>query len=204
MKDGDVVSHKQTSEPGRTFGYSTSPVARPTRPNRGFVTMFTLTPAWRWCSAFVGATLLALGACDSRTGPRLRDEGKSVDELQKMLADADPEVQARGAFGLSRHGADARPAVPALIEALKRPTPLVRQNAALALGAIGPGAESAVPALTEALGDSEWAVRRQVALSLGEIGPAAKPALGELTKREADANKQVREAAKGARKKIGG
>src|SRR5262245_25812829 len=123
-EDGDVVSRKQTSEPGRTFGYSTSPVAPPTRPNRGFVTMFTLTPAWRWCSAFVGATLLALGACDSHTGPRLRDEGKSVDELQKMLADADPEVQARGAFGLSRHGADARPAAPALIEALKRPTPL--------------------------------------------------------------------------------
>jgi HEAT repeat protein len=166
--------------------------------------MFTLTPARRWSSVVVAVTLVTLGACDSRTGPRLRDEGKSIDELQTMLADADPEVQARGAFGLSRHGADARPAVPALIEALKRPTPLVRQNAALALGTIGPSAESAVPALTEALGDPEWAVRRQAALSLGEIGPAAKPALTELTKREADANKQVREAAKGARKKIGG
>jgi HEAT repeat protein len=54
------------------------------------------------------------------------------------------------------------------------------------------------------LGDSEWAVRRQTALALGEIGPAAKAALPALAKRDADANKQVREAAKAARRKIGG
>src|SRR5262245_36822229 len=96
---------------------------------------------------FAAAVLLTLVGCSPRSEVRLRDEGKSVDELRKMLADSDPEVQARGAFGLSRHGPDASPAVAELTEALKRPTALVRQNAALALGAIGPAAAGAVPAL---------------------------------------------------------
>jgi HEAT repeat protein len=148
--------------------------------------------------------LVALAGCSSRPEPHLRDEGYSVEELRTMLADSSPEVQARGAFGLSLHGPEASPAVPELVEALKRPDALARQNAALALGAIGPAAASAVPALTDLLGDSEWAVRRQAALALGEIGPAAKAALPALAKRDADANKQVREAAKAARRKIGG
>jgi hypothetical protein len=41
-------------------------------------------------------------------------------------------------------------------------------------------------------------------LALGEIGPAAKAALPALAKCDADPNKLVRDAAKGARKKIGG
>src|ERR1700687_5605126 len=77
-------------------------------------------------------------------------EGKSVADLQKMLEDPNPSVQAQGAFGLSQMGPAAEEAVPALIECLKKET-LVRQNAALALGAIGPGASEAVPALTELL-----------------------------------------------------
>ena len=58
-----------------------------------------------------------------------------------MLADADPEVQARGALGLSRLGSEARDAVPELIPLLKSPAPLARQNAGLALAAIGPRSE---------------------------------------------------------------
>jgi HEAT repeat protein len=103
-------------------------------------------------------------------------EGKSLAELERMLRNPNPTVQAQGAFGLSQLGTDARPAVPSLIDALKRNTP-VRQNAALALGQIGPGARDAVPALCEALGDSERAVRRQAALALGKIGPEARSAL---------------------------
>src|SRR5262249_10913357 len=55
----------------------------------------------------------------------LRDEGKGIDELRAMLADPDPEVQARGAFGLSRHGPEARDAVPDLAAKLKSSSPLV-------------------------------------------------------------------------------
>jgi HEAT repeat protein len=156
----------------------------------------------RWRAVLVGVAVLA--GCRGG-GPTLRDEGKGVDELRAMLADADPEVQARGAFGLSRHGPAAKDAVPDLVPKLKSPAPLVRQNAALALGAIGPGAKSAVPALEGALKDPEWAVRRQAALALGGIGPDAKPALPALKKLEAsDAQKLVRDAAKQAREKAGG
>jgi HEAT repeat protein len=162
------------------------------------------TAARRWPSVFAMGLLPALMGCHSRPETGLRDEGKSVDELRTMLADPNPEVQARGAFGLSRHGPAASPAVLDLIAGLKRPDALVRQNSALALSAIGPQAADAVPSLTEALGDAEWAVRRQSALALGEIGPAAKPALPALAKLEADASKPVREAARGARKKIRG
>jgi HEAT repeat protein len=149
------------------------------------------------------AVLLALG-CGSGSSVPLRDEGKPVGELRAMLADADPEVQARGAFGLSRHGPAAAEAVPELIAKLKGSTPLVRSNAALALGAVGPGAKAAVPALTEALADPEWTVRRQAALALGAIGPDAKPALPALRKLDADPHKVVRLAVQEARKKIGG
>jgi len=119
-----------------------------------------------------------------------------------MLKDASPEVQARGALGLSRAGAEARDAVPDLIPLFKSASALARQNAALALGAIGPDASAAVPALTDALRDSEWAVRRAAAQALGAIG--AKGALPALRKLEGDTNKQVRDAAKKAREQLGG
>src|SRR5438132_8201951 len=95
-------------------------------------------------------TLISLPlAC--RTKPPY--EGKSRAELIRMLQDADPKVQAQGAFGLSLLGTEARPAVAALASKLRSPDSLVRQNAALALGKIGPDAAEAVPALVAALHD---------------------------------------------------
>jgi HEAT repeat protein len=129
-------------------------------------------------------------------------EGKSLAELQQMLRDPSPTVQAQGAFGLSRMGPAAKNAVPALIECLKK-DPLVRQNAALALGAIGPEAASeCVPALVELLHDSEWTVRRQATAALGELGPSAADALPELKKLSRDKDSLVRKAAAEAIKKI--
>src|SRR5262245_29767425 len=156
---------------------------------------------WRWACVVVGLVLAA--GCQKGRTP-LRDEGKRVGELRAMLADADAEVRARGAFGLSRHGAAAGDAVPELTTLLTDPNPLVRQNAALALAAAGPAAKPAVAALTDALKDPEWAVRRQAAVALGAIGPDAKAALPAVRKLEADPNKVVRDAAKQAREKIGG
>src|SRR5712691_8118394 len=103
--------------------------------------------------ALVCLLLVALaGGCSSKAPY----EGKSVAELERMLRDSDPAVQTQGAFGLSRLGAEARTAVPALIEALQSAEPRVRQNAALALTEIGPDAREAVPALIEAFKDAEW------------------------------------------------
>jgi HEAT repeat protein len=156
---------------------------------------------WRWACVVAGL-VLATGCQKGRTS--LRDEGKGVGELRAMLADGDAEVRARGAFGLSRHGAAAGEAIPELTPLLADPHPLVRQNAALALGAVGPAARPAVAALADALKDPEWAVRRQAAVALGAIGPDARAALPAVRKLEADPNKVVRDAAKQAREKIGG
>ena len=157
---------------------------------------------WRVSAVQLIVVLFLATGCRG-TRPTLRDEGKSGAELRTMLADADPEVQARGALGLSRLGPEARDAVPELIPLLKSSTPLTRQNAALALAAVGLDAGAAIPALTEALKDPEWAIRRQAAIALGAIGPSAKPALATLKRLESDAQKPVREAAKQAREKIG-
>ena len=143
--------------------------------------------------------LVLLAGCGRGKPPY---EGKNVAELERMLDDPNPAVQVQGAFGLGRHGAEARPAAPALLRALKSPDALVRQQAAVALGQVG--AEEAVPALAEALRDPEWAVRRQAAVALGAIGKDAKPAEPALRKLESDPNKLVRDAAKQAREKIGG
>jgi HEAT repeat protein len=134
--------------------------------------------------------LLAPAGC----GVKAPYEGKNAAQLERMLHDPSPAVQAQGAYGLSLLGPEARDAVPALIEALTKES-IVRQNAALALGHIGPDAKDAVPALIVALGDSEWAVRRQAALALGGIGPEARAAIPELEKLKRDKDKLVRNAA---------
>jgi hypothetical protein len=121
-------------------------------------------------------------------------EGRSVSELQRMLADPDPKVQAQGAFGLSLKGAEAEPATPALIKATASSDALVRQQACIALGKIGPVAKEATPALTTALADPEWVVRRQAAMALGQIGPLAAVE-APLEKCRHDPNIQVRKSA---------
>lgn len=122
-------------------------------------------------------------------------EGKSVAQLEAMLRDPDPARQVQGAYGLSKLGAEAKSAVPALVDRLQNGSVLVRDSAALALGKIGPDASDAVPTLTAALKDGEWTVRRQAALALGQIGPAARSARATLESLADDENNRVRDAA---------
>src|SRR5262249_61211526 len=65
--------------------------------------------------------VVAIAFCISASacGARPAFEGKSVAELEQMLGDADPKLQAAAAHGLSLKGADAAPAVPSLIKALE-------------------------------------------------------------------------------------
>ena len=143
------------------------------------------------------AALLLLGC--NRKPPY---EGRSVADLERMLADPKPSVQAQGAFGLGLLGDKAKPAVPALTKALGSPDTLVRQQAALSLGQIGDA--GAVPALAKALGDKEWTIRRQAAAALGAIGPPAREAEAVLRKCERDAHAPVRKAATEALGRIRG
>jgi len=145
--------------------------------------------------------LLVLLLCQGGCRAKVPYEGKTAAELEQMLRNPNPAVQAQGAFGLSRLGPEARSAVPALIDALKKDS-LVRKNAALALGQVGPAARDAVPSLRDALTDSDWAVRRQAALALGEMGAEARQAIPALQKASRDSDSLVRQAAQKALRQI--
>ena len=145
--------------------------------------------------------LILLLGCSSRPPY----QGRSVAELERMLADPDPRVQTQGAYGLGLLGDEAAPAVLSLAQALKAADPLVRQQAANALGEVGPGAASASADLATALTDPEWAVRRQAAVSLGRIGPAARSAAeAGLNRCLRDHHTLVRKAAQEALAKVRG
>lgn len=66
-----------------------------------------------------------------------------------------------------------KPAVSALIEALKHPKPEVRANAAKALAQMGSDAAPALPALSEALQDEDKSVRVEAAQAFNNVGKQA-------------------------------
>jgi HEAT repeat protein len=146
------------------------------------------------------AFMLVVGVCSCGKKPPY--ENKSAAELEAMLRDDDPKVQAQGAYGLSLDRSQARQAVPELIKSLKSKDALVRQHAALALGRAGPDASSAVPALIAALEDSSWPVQRQAILALGAIGAKAHPAVETLTSLSNEGNRAIRAAAQKALRQI--
>jgi HEAT repeat protein len=143
---------------------------------------------------------LALFLCSC--GSRLPYEGKSLEQLQAMLKEDDPKVQAQGAYGLSLDRDKARQAVPALIDAMKSKHVIVREKAARALGSAGPDAASAVPVLIRALEDPNWTVQRQAALALGEMGSKAEKAVAALQNLSNTSDKPVQQAARQALRKI--
>lgn len=140
-------------------------------------------------------------------------------------------AEALGVFRIL--GPDAKPAVPALIEALQDVRADVRFGAVIALQEIGPEAEAAIPALAAALNDSqdnirhnaggaligigrpavpvltnalkhpEVRVRRIAVRDLADIGPDAALAISELTEALRDADSEVREHAAEALGSIG-
>jgi HEAT repeat protein len=80
-------------------------------------------------------------------------QGRSLSSWVADLKGAAPYTRNKAAYAIGGMGADAKPAVPALIEALKDPEPTVRFPVCIALREIGPEAKEAVPALTAALDD---------------------------------------------------
>src|SRR5205807_1538772 len=88
------------------------------------------------------------------------------------------------AASLGKFGADAKPAVAALTQALKDADAKVRMAAAQALGQLGPAAAAAIAALTDALGDSNLIYCRVAAQALAQIGPVAVPALIDALHRD--------------------
>jgi HEAT repeat protein len=118
------------------------------------------------------------------------------------------------AIALARLRADAKPAVPNLIKAIKDKSNknnlrvfghTIQEVSALALGRASAGSTDAVGPLAEALDaattDSE---RQAMARALGEIGPDARQALKQLRAVKTDQNPDLKAAVESALARIEG
>jgi HEAT repeat protein len=100
----------------------------------------------------------------------------SVAGQMKALKDDDPDVRNTAATVLGRYGAEAKEAVPALVESLKDKDKHVRRSAAYSLARFGRDANDAIPALKESLQDEDPKVREAAAYAIKEIqNPHPKP-----------------------------
>jgi len=111
--------------------------------------------------------------------PRVPD-GSLAGLSRFLISDPDPVIRGLAAVALRDQGRASRPALPALIEALKDTEAGVRMMSANAIAAIGRDAAPATPALIAAgsVKGEQVHVLRSIADALGGIGkPAAVPAL---------------------------
>ncbi len=111
----------------------------------------------------------------------------SVADLAQSLSAPDPVVRGLAAMALRDRGREARPALDALVAALRDQDANVRLMAGNAIAALGPEAAPAVSALATACAakGEEVHVLRSCASALGAIGKAAAsaiPVLRELVK----------------------
>lgn len=107
----------------------------------------------------LSTSLLALALFTARAeaqgkhGKEPKFQDRTLSSWVADLKAAAPYTRNAAAYAIGGMGAEAVPAIPALIEALKDPEPAVRFPVCIALREIGPDAKAAVPALTEALDD---------------------------------------------------
>ena len=108
---------------------------------------------------------------------------EKVDPLAaELLKNPEPKARWAAANKLMFMGSIARPAVPALIQALDDNDDRVRLQAARALEMVGPGATAAVPRLTRLLNDRRAHIdlRWKAAIVLSYIGRTAETAVPAL------------------------
>ncbi len=96
-----------------------------------------------------------------------------TDMVARCLQHGDASVRVGAIIVLARFGAEAKQAVPALIQCLSDPVVEVRFAAARALRAVGREAQAAAPALSRLLADPDRLVRMNSADALEAIGPPA-------------------------------
>lgn len=104
-----------------------------------------------------------------------------VERWVQDLASGDAKVRREAAYQLNRLGAEARPAVPALIQALDDNEQQVWFMSVMTLAALGSEAKEATPKLIEGLAHRrrDMQIWYRSAYALGKIGPDAIPALLE-------------------------
>ena len=130
-------------------------------------------------------------------------EPATVESLVAAVAGADQAAALAALDALDKLGPQAKPAVPALTQALGSENEERRWHAAQDFGAIGPDAQAAVPDLIKALDDPAKTVQAYAAFALGEIGKASVPAVEKLIERAFDKDALVRRGALLAVRQIG-
>jgi HEAT repeat protein len=160
-----------------------------------------------------GAVVKSLGWCGPRasmlilsylrdTDPEVRwtasqtvkDMGsEALPALKQALAQGDAGQRALAGLGLKYLGPQAAPAVPALLEAVRKdPSAEVRVSAVIALGATGHADGEVVQVLADALKDTDPTVRKEAAESLGRFGEKSKGAIPALLACLQDSEPRVR------------
>ena len=91
----------------------------------------------------------AASAQDAATGKEPVSRGRPLSEWIADLKAAAPATRNAAAYEIAGLGPAAKPAIPALIEALDDPDASVRFPVTVALGEIGPEAAAAVPRLKQ-------------------------------------------------------
>ncbi len=131
-------------------------------------------------------------------------QGDKVSDLIRTLGSKSNSIEARtaAAWDLGIRGPEAEPAVPVLIDALKRGPDSVREYAAWALGEIA-STEDAMLALVGSLHDRVIEVRQLGASALGKCGASAVVAIPALIETLNDSVPMVRMAAAEALGEIG-
>jgi HEAT repeat protein len=116
------------------------------------------------------------------------DTALSPERLAQQLTATDVALRREAAYQLNRLGPAAKPALPALIQALEDEDKQVWSFSVSAIAALGPEARDAIPKLIAALDTGALRGRRQregrqivmrSAYALSRIGPAAMPSLLE-------------------------
>jgi hypothetical protein len=105
----------------------------------------------------------------TRDSPLLKLVSRFPERWQPFYRLSTPEYQFQGAYGLIALGADAEPAVPALIAMLNDSHAEVKYAAVFALSSLGSLAEDALPSLIECLRPDEFAWQGGGILGLGEV-----------------------------------
>ncbi len=125
--------------------------------------------------------------------------------LVKSLEGTENQVRAQAAQALGNIGAEAKPAIPALLKLLRdEQNDVTSGMLADALAKIGPPAKQDIGLLREAIKDPNTKVRAYAAASIGALGPDAGSLLALLVKAASDKHAEVRQNAVRSLGKMGG
>ena len=128
------------------------------------------------------AVLIAIAGSATLTADGAEYRASDIEESIQMLYSDSQEERASSCGKLSEIGADAKSAVPRLIEIVQSdPIMSVRGEAAKALGNIGAAAASSVPALIVFVKDKQGGLERAyAATALGNIGVQPEESVATL------------------------